>query len=234
MIKIAPSLLACNFSRLKEEIRSVEIGGADLLHLDVMDGHFVPNITFGPMIVSAINRLTKLPLDVHLMIENPEKYLERFVESGADYLTVHAETCPSVQPPFLGEGRGLSDKNLKDVISKIKSLGVKVGLSLNPSTSLNKFEKILGEVDLLLLMTVNPGFGGQKFIFSVISKIKRAKLVIAENSYKTMIEVDGGINRITAPKVIKAGADILVAGIAIFSAKDRRREIERLRGKLGR
>ena len=204
MIKIAPSLLSADFRNIEKEIKKVERCGVDLLHLDIMDGHFVPNITFGPMIVKAIDECTKLPLDVHLMIENPDSYVESFVKSGADYLTVSLEAC----------------RHLHRSISLIKSFNVKVGCALNPATSLCMVKPILQELDLLLLMTVNPGFGGQKFIHSVLPKITRAKKFIEENKLKTEIEVDGGINPETAKLVKKAGVTILVAGAAIFKSKN--------------
>lgn len=185
----------------------------DLLHLDIMDGHFVPNITFGPMIVKAINECTKLPLDVHLMIENPDSYVESFVESGADYLTVSIEAC----------------RHLHRTIGLIKDFNVRVGCALNPATSLSIVKPVLPELDLLLLMTVNPGFGGQKFISSVLSKITEAKKFMEEHKLKTEIEVDGGINPKTAKLVKEAGATILVAGDAIFKSKNYYKVIKDLR-----
>jgi ribulose-phosphate 3-epimerase len=213
MLKIAPSLLSADFRNIEKEIRKVERCGVDLLHLDIMDGHFVPNITFGPMIVKAINECTKLPLDVHLMIENPDSYVDSFVKSGADYLTVSIEAC----------------RHLHRTISLIKSFNVKVGCALNPATSLCMVKPILKELDLLLLMTVNPGFGGQKFISSVLSKIGEAKKFIQEHNLKTEIEVDGGINPKTAKLVRKAGATILVAGDAIFKSKNYCQTVKALR-----
>jgi ribulose-phosphate 3-epimerase len=213
MIKIAPSLLSADFRNIEKEIKKVERCGIDLLHLDIMDGHFVPNITFGPMIVKAINECTKLPLDVHLMIENPDSYVESFVKSGADYLTVSIEAC----------------RHLHRSISLIKSFNVKVGCALNPATSLCMVKPILQELDLLLLMTVNPGFGGQKFIESVLPKISRAKTFIEEKNLKTEIQVDGGINPQTAKLVKEAGATILVAGDAIFKSKNYCQTVKALR-----
>jgi len=204
MIRIAPSLLSADFRNIEKEIKKVERCGVDLLHLDTMDGHFVPNITFGPMIVKAINECTKLPLDVHLMIENPDSYVESFVKSGADYLTVSIEAC----------------RHLHRTISLIKSFDVKVGCALNPATSFCLVKPVLQELDLLLLMTVNPGFGGQKFIESVLPKITRSRKFIEENKLKAEIEVDGGINPQTAQLVKKAGANILVVGDAIFKSKN--------------
>jgi ribulose-phosphate 3-epimerase len=213
MIKIAPSLLSADFRNIEKEIKKVERCGVDLLHLDIMDGHFVPNITFGPMIVKAINECTKLPLDVHLMIENPDSYVESFVKSGADYLTVSIEAC----------------RHLHRTISLIKSFNVKVGCALNPATSFCMVKPILKDLDLLLLMTVNPGFGGQKFISAVLPKIEEAKTFIQEHRLKTEIEVDGGINPDTAGLVKKAGATILVAGDAIFKSKNYCKVIQDLR-----
>jgi ribulose-phosphate 3-epimerase len=213
MIKIAPSLLSADFRNIEKEIKKVERCGVDLLHLDIMDGHFVPNITFGHMIVKAINECTKLPLDVHLMIENPDSYVESFIKSGADYLTVSIEAC----------------RHLHRTLSLIKSFNVKVGCALNPATSFCMVKPILKDLDLLLLMTVNPGFGGQKFIDSVLSKISQAKKFIEENNLKTEIEVDGGIKPQTAKLVKKAGATILVAGDAIFKSEDYCKVIQDLR-----
>lgn len=214
MIKIAPSLLSADFRNIEKEIKKVERCGVDLLHLDIMDGHFVPNITFGPMIVKAINECTKLPLDVHLMIENPDSYVESFVKSGADYLTVSIEAC----------------HHLHRTIGLIKSFNVKVGCALNPATPFELVKPVIKELDLLLLMTVNPGFGGQKFIPSVPSKIEEAKNFIQEHKLKTEIEVDGGINPETAKLVKKAGATILVAGDAIFKSKNYCQTVKALRG----
>ena len=213
MIKVAPSLLSADFKNIEREIRRVEKCKVDILHLDVMDGHFVPNITFGPMIVEAINRCTKLPLDVHLMIENPDSFVESFVKSGADYLTVSFEAC----------------KHLHRTINLIKSFKVKVGCALNPATPFSVIKPALKKLDLLLLMTVNPGFGGQKFIPAVLSKIEEAKKFIRDHKLKTKIEVDGGINPQTAKLVKKAGATILVAGDAIFKSKNYCRIVKAMR-----
>jgi ribulose-phosphate 3-epimerase len=213
MIKIAPSLLSADFRNIEKEIKKVEKCGVDLLHLDIMDGHFVPNITFGPMIVKAINECTKLPLDVHLMIENPDSYVEGFVKSGADYLTVSIEAC----------------RHLHRTVSFIKSFNIKAGCALNPATPFELVKPVIKELDLLLLMTVNPGFGGQKFIPSVLSKIEEAKNFIQKNKLKTEIEVDGGINPETAKLVKKAGATILVAGNAIFKSKNYCHTVKALR-----
>jgi ribulose-phosphate 3-epimerase len=213
MIKVAPSLLSADFRNVEREIERVEKCEVELLHLDVMDGHFVPNITFGPMIVEAINRSTELPLDVHLMIENPDSFVESFVKAGADYLTVSFEAC----------------KHLHRTINLIKSLKVKVGCALNPATPFCVLKPVIKELDLLLLMTVNPGFGGQKFISSVLPKIEEAKGYIQDNKLQTEIEVDGGISPQTARSVKNAGASILVAGAAIFKSKDYCQTIKAIR-----
>jgi ribulose-phosphate 3-epimerase len=214
MIKIAPSLLSADFRNIEKDIKKVERCGVELLHLDIMDGHFVPNITFGPMIVKAINECTELPLDVHLMIENPDLYVESFVKSGADYLTVSIEAC----------------RHLHRTISLIKSFKVKVGCALNPATPFELVKPVIKDLDLLLLMTVNPGFGGQKFIPSVLPKIEEAKKFIQEHKLKTEIEVDGGINPETAKLVKEVGVTILVAGDAIFKSKNYCQTVKALRG----
>lgn len=210
-IKIAPSILSADFAKLGEEIKDVEAGGAELIHIDVMDGHFVPNITIGPLIVDAIRPHTKLPLDVHLMIEQPEKYVADFAKAGADIITIHQEATV----------------HLHRAIHQIKELGVKVGVALNPATSLSTIEDILPDLDMILLMTVNPGFGGQKFIPSVLNKINRLRNTLTEMNLSQMdIEVDGGVNELTAKKVIDAGANILVAGSAVFGQLDRKKAIQ--------
>jgi ribulose-phosphate 3-epimerase len=213
MVKIAPSLLSADFKNIEREIKRVEKCKVDLLHLDVMDGRFVPNITFGPLIIEAINRCTRLPLDVHLMIENPDSFVESFVKSGSDYLTVSFEAC----------------RHLHRTIELIRGFKVKAGCALNPATPFSVIKPVLEKLDLLLLMTVNPGFGGQKFIASVLPKIEEAKKFIGEHKLKTKIEVDGGINPQTAGLVKKAGADILVAGAAIFKSKNYCRMVRALR-----
>jgi ribulose-phosphate 3-epimerase len=214
MVKIAPSILSADFSKLGEEIKDVEKAGADYIHVDVMDGHFVPNITIGPLIVEAIRPVTKLPLDVHLMIENPDQYIEAFAKAGADYITVHVEAC----------------KHLHRTIHFIKSLGIKAGVVLNPATPVEMIENIIEDVDMVLLMTVNPGFGGQKFISSVLPKIKKVKQLADEKGISLEIEVDGGVNEETAPLCIEAGANVLVAGSAVYNESDRQKAISRLRG----
>ena len=204
MVKIAPSILSADFVRLGEQVTEAEAAGADYIHVDVMDGHFVPNITVGPLVVEAVRRTTRLPLDVHLMIEAPERYIARFAKAGADILTVHVEACP----------------HLHRVVQQIKGLGVKAGVSLNPATPLASLEEILGDVDLVLVMTVNPGFGGQEFIAGMLSKIRRLRRRLDERGLKCELEVDGGINAETAPEVVAAGANVLVAGQAIFGAEE--------------
>ncbi|GIP32958.1 ribulose-phosphate 3-epimerase [Paenibacillus sp. J2TS4] len=212
-LRIAPSILSADFARLAMEIKEVENGGADWIHVDVMDGHFVPNLTLGPIIVEAIRPGTSLPLDVHLMIEKPERYISAFAKAGADYITVHAETCP----------------HLHRTLHMIKEEGVKPGIALNPATPLSVLDHVLEEVDLILIMTVNPGFGGQRFISSMLSKIRELRRLVAESGRDIAIEVDGGINEQTAPLVVEAGADVLVAGSAVFGDRDRAAAIRRIR-----
>ncbi|MCH6266053.1 ribulose-phosphate 3-epimerase [Neobacillus citreus] len=213
MIKIAPSILSANFARLGDEIKDVEKGGADYIHVDVMDGHFVPNITIGPLIVEAIRPVTKLPLDVHLMIENPERYIGAFVKAGADIITVHVEACT----------------HLHSVIHQIKSAGIKAGVVLNPHTPVSLIQHILEDIDLVLLMTVNPGFGGQSFIHSVLPKIRQVARMVGEKNLDVEIEVDGGVNAETAKLCIEAGANVLVAGSAIYNQSDRGKAIREIR-----
>lgn len=203
MALVAPSILSADFTRLGEQIAAAEEGGADWIHVDVMDGHFVPNITIGPMIVEAARRATRLPLDVHLMIEEPDRYLSDFVSAGADSLTVHQETCP----------------HLHRTVQRIRELGAKPGVAVNPATPVESLVEILPFVDLVLLMTVNPGFGGQAFISECLPKVSRLRRHIAgSGGPQPEIEVDGGIDPKTAPAVVAAGATVLVAGSAIFSA----------------
>ncbi len=214
-IKVAPSILSADFSRLGEEIRAVEAAGADIIHVDVMDGHFVPNITIGPLIVEAARRSTKLPLDVHLMITNPELYISDFAKSGADYITVHAETA----------------FHLNRLIQSIKEQkGVKAAVALNPATPLSILDYVLADVDMALIMSVNPGFGGQAFIPSALDKIAKLRKRIDEQGLKVEIEVDGGVKPGNAADVIRAGADILVAGSAVFGAKDYAAAVRGIRG----
>jgi len=205
MIKIAPSILSANFLTLGEEIKAAEAAGADMLHIDIMDGHFVPNITIGPFIVESIRAITSLPLDVHLMIEGPDRYIGDFIKAGADYLTIHYEACV----------------HLHGTVQQIKESGIKAGVSLNPATPIRSLEHILQDIDIALLMSVNPGFGGQEFIPEVIDKIKTLKNLIREKGLSTSIEVDGGIKLTNSADVISAGADILVMGSAFFNSKDK-------------
>lgn len=200
-IKIAPSILSADFAILGEEVKSITKAGADYIHIDVMDGHFVPNLTIGPCVIKDLRKHSKLPFDVHLMIEQPEKYIEEYAKAGADIITVHAEACV----------------HLDRTISLIKSFGKKAGVSLVPSTPANVLDYVINDLDLVLVMTVNPGFGGQKFIKSQIAKIKEMRKKIDECKKNIDLEVDGGINPETAKIVIDAGADVLVAGSACFS-----------------
>jgi ribulose-phosphate 3-epimerase len=215
MIKIAPSILSADFSKLGEEVKEAEKAGADLIHIDVMDGHFVPNITIGPMVVEAIRKVTTLPLDVHLMIEEPEEFLKDFIKAGADYVTVHIE----------------ASIHLHRTVHWIKESGVKAGVSLNPATPIWGLDHILPDLDMVLLMSVNPGFGGQGFIPRTRDKVKALREIIREEGYKTEIEVDGGINIDNAADVVKAGADILVMGNAFFNSKDYAEVVRTVREK---
>ena len=203
-IKIAPSILSADFAKLGEQVTEATKAGADLIHIDVMDGHFVPQITFGAIVVSAIRKYTNLPLDVHLMVESPEEQIPQFVTAGADIITIHVEPCAHVHR----------------VIQMIKKSGVKAGISLNPATSLSMIDEILTEVDMVLVMTVNPGFGGQTFIENTMDKIARLRAELDRRNLNVEIEVDGGINAKTAPRVVKCGATALVAGAAIFNSGD--------------
>ena len=213
-VRIAPSILSADFARLADEVAKVEAAGADFLHIDVMDGHFVPNLTVGPPIVEALRKVTKLTLDVHLMMTNPDAFIPEFVEAGADYLTVHVEACP----------------HLHRTMQSIKERGIKAGVTLNPATSLTTVEEILSVADLLLVMSVNPGFGGQHFIPAVLGKIARARRLIQSTGSPALLEVDGGVKVDNAGAIIAAGADVLVAGSAIFSSSDYRATIEAMRG----
>jgi ribulose-phosphate 3-epimerase len=197
---IAPSILSADGGRLAEEITAVEKAGADWIHVDVMDGHFVPNITMGPAIIAALRKTTKLPFDVHLMIKNPDNYIEAFTAAGADYITVHVEAA----------------RHLHRTVELIKKAGKKAGVSLNPATPLSSIEEILPDIDLLLIMSVNPGFGGQQFIKNALAKIKRASKMLAEMPQKPLLEVDGGVNLSNISAIAQAGTDVMVAGAAIF------------------
>lgn len=213
MVKIAPSILSADFSKLGEEVSNVESCGADLLHIDVMDGHFVPNITLGPVVVSSLKNKTKLDFDVHLMIENPDLYVNDFFNVGADIITVHSETC----------------QHLHRTIQNIKCLGIKAGVALNPATSIEVLEYILEDIDMVLIMSVNPGFGGQNFIKSSLDKIYRMRNIIEKRNLNIDIEVDGGIKSNNIGEVVNAGANIVVAGSAIFLSEDRHLAIENLK-----
>lgn len=204
MIKVAPSILSADFSALGDEIKKVDIAGADWIHIDVMDGHFVPNLTFGAPVVKCVRKATDLPFDVHLMIENPEKYIGDFKKAGADIITVHQEACP----------------DLPDIIKKIKALDVKVGVSINPATPVDTVKSVLTDIDMVLVMSVNPGFGGQSYIHSVTPKIKELKEIRENEGLSFIIEVDGGIDEKTAPEAVNAGADVLVAGSYIYKSED--------------
>jgi ribulose-phosphate 3-epimerase len=213
VVLIAPSILSADFGRLAEEIKLAEEAGADLIHIDVMDGLFVPNITVGPLIVEAVKKVSTVPLDVHLMIVNPEKYINDFIKAGADILTVHVE----------------ASVHLHRTIGNIKEKGAKAGVSLNPATTLHTIEEIVNDIDLLLIMSVNPGFGGQSFIPYSIEKIKKARNLIENRNKKVLIEVDGGIKLDNSSTVVRAGADILIMGSEFFGQKDYKEFMQKLR-----
>jgi len=213
MVKIAPSILSADFTRLGEEVKSVEQAGADYIHIDVMDGHFVPNITIGPMVVEAVRRVTELPLDVHLMISNPDYFIDDFVRAGADIITIHTEAV----------------KHLHRSMQHIRNAGARPGVSLNPATPLQVIEYILEDLDMVVIMSVNPGFGGQKFISEVIPKIERLKEMIDKRGLNIEIEVDGGITPDNISLVSSAGANVFVAGSAVFGSKDYARTIRKMK-----
>jgi ribulose-phosphate 3-epimerase len=213
IIKLAPSILSADLLKLEQQVMTVIRNGADFLHVDIMDGHFVPNITFGPVIVSTLKRICKLPLDVHLMISDPDRYIPAFAAAGANILSVHQELNP----------------HLHSTIQRIKHYKIKAGVVLNPATDLNTILPMLGKLDLVLLMTVNPGFGGQKFIKEVLPKIKALAEIKRKNHYQFLIEVDGGIENHTLPAVVKAGAEVLVAGSAIFKQDDPGRACKKMK-----
>jgi len=215
--KIAPSILSADFSRLGEEVKAVERAGADLIHVDVMDGHFVRNITIGPVVVKGLKKITSLPLDVHLMIEEPHRYVEVFAEAGSTWITVHAEVCP----------------RLSQMIKRIRRLNVKPGVVLNPSTSIKRLYPVLEEIDLVLLMSVNPGFAGQSFIPSTLKKIERLRKIVDTNHYPLEIEVDGGIKVENIGAVSRAGGDIFVLGTGIFKTENYEETMRKLRQEIG-
>jgi len=216
-IRIVPSILSADFAKLGDEIAMCEAGGADWIHIDVMDGVFVPNLTYGAKVIDTVRRCTSLPLDVHLMVVQPEKYFDDFVRAGASGLTVHAEVAP----------------HLHRQLTRIRELGCRAGVALNPATPLHAVSEVIPEIDLLLIMTVNPGFGGQEFIPYSVDKIRRARLMLDEAGSDAALEVDGGISRETITEVWSAGADTFVAGNAVFSARDPKAEIAALRASCG-
>lgn len=213
MILVAPSILSANFARLGEDVKKVQDAGADWLHIDVMDGHFVPNLTIGPQVVADIRKETNLFLDVHLMIEKPEALIPAFIKAGADLITVHYETCP----------------HLHRVIHMVKDAGIKVGVALNPATPISLVENIIKDIDLILVMSVNPGFGGQKFIPGVITKIKDSRIMLDKYNPDGLLQVDGGINDQTGIEVVKAGCNVLVAGSYVFKSGDINTAVNNLR-----
>ena len=213
---IAPSILSADFARLGDEIKAVEAAGADWIHADVMDGHFVPNITFGPLVVEAVRRITVLPIDVHLMIENPDKYIADFAEAGASHISIHVETCV----------------HLNRSVQLIRECGAKPGVVLNPSTPLQSLDWILEDIDYVLIMSVNPGFGGQRFIPGSLEKVQHLRRLIQHRNLSTLIEIDGGVNENTIADIADAGADVFVAGSAIFGSRDYKRTIDVFREKI--
>jgi ribulose-phosphate 3-epimerase len=215
MKRIAPSFLSADFSRLGDEIKAVEAAGADWIHADVMDGHFVPNITFGPMVVEAARRVTTLPIDVHLMIENPDNYIAEFAKAGASYISVQIETCV----------------HLNRCVQLIRECGAKPGVVLNPSTPLHCLDWILEDVDYVLIMSVNPGFGGQQFISSSLEKIKNLRQILQRRNLDTLVQIDGGVNEHTIADIAAAGVDVFVAGSAIFGSRDYKKTIKSFREK---
>ena len=216
-VKLAPSILSADFSRLGEQVAEATDGGADYIHVDVMDGHFVPQITIGAAVVAAIRRWTNLPLDTHLMVEAPERYIKQFADAGADIITVHLEACPDI----------------RRVVQVVKESGVKAGVSINPATPVAMLDEVLPLLDLVLVMSVNPGFGGQSFIEDTLDKIERLRVELDERGLAAELEVDGGINTETAPRAVRAGARVLVAGSAVFRPGQKVREaIANLRASL--
>jgi len=217
MKKIAPSILSADLARLADEVKEVIAAGADWIHVDVMDGHFVPNITIGPLVVKALKKVVSVPLDVHLMIENADLFLDAFIDAGADILTVQAEACT----------------HLHRTVHAIKAKGVRAGVALNPATPLESLDFILPDIDLVMIMTVNPGFGGQEFIPTMLPKIEQLRRIIAERKPICEIEVDGGIKVENIKEVARSGADIFVAGSGVFGARDRKEIIKRMRKEIG-
>ncbi len=213
---LSASILSADFGRLAEEVQAVERAGADWIHVDVMDGHFVPNITIGPDVVKAIRKATSLPLDVHLMIDSPERYLQAFVDAGADWLGIHVEAT----------------RHLHRLVQNIKELGVKATVSINPATPLVSIEPILPDVDMVLLMTVNPGFGGQKFIGSVLTRVRQCRQWIDEARLPALLEVDGGVHRGTIDELVQAGVDVFVSGSAVFNGTDYARNVRVLKERM--
>jgi ribulose-phosphate 3-epimerase len=216
-VRIAPSILSADFAKLADDLAMCEAGGADWIHVDVMDGRFVPNLTFGAKVIETVRRCTSLPVDVHLMVVEPERYFDDFVKAGADVLTIHAEAAP----------------HLDRQLARIRELGVRAGVSLNPSTSLESVREVAAQLDLLLIMTVNPGYGGQRFIEYTVDKVARAKQLLTASGSGAVLQVDGGITRETIARCWRAGADTFVAGNAIFSAPDPQAEIAALRAACG-
>ncbi len=213
LIKIAPSILAADLGNLSLEAKRAEDAGADMLHLDIMDGHFVPNISFGPMVVEAIKKVVSIPLDVHLMLTHPHKYIDNFINAGADYLTVHAE----------------ADHNLKETIQTIQAKGIKSGPVLNPDKGIELIKEVLPFSDMVLIMSVFPGFGGQKFITDVLSKVKELKQIKEDQKFTYLVEIDGGINEDSVKEAIIAGIDVAVAGTALYHRKDMKEAIKQMR-----
>ena len=216
-IKIAPSILSADFSRLKEEIQAVEAAGADWLHVDVMDGHFVPNITMGPVVVESVRKVTRIPLDVHLMITDPDKYAPEFIKAGADWISIHPATCP----------------NAHATLTKIRELGAKASVAVNPDVPLKKVENCFTDIDMVLLMTVFPGFGGQAFIPDVLPKIQEVRKWIDQRKLSILVEVDGGIKTANIDRVVSAGAEVIVSGSGIFKTPDYAATIRQMRQAVG-